>query len=146
MNLRAALGSLQLPIAGIGALLVAVAIGGIATMPSPPPGSEGFVSGLAALFLYFVGWVGFLIMSTGLAIPPGEGYGITFDRRQRWLFVTAAVAGFLSAIGPFVAFGLLLSNPSLMVSAWLALMGVAIAALLLGIAWRIGQEIGRAHV
>jgi len=136
MDAKSLFGSLQLPVATVGALLVALSVGSILTMPSPPPESEGFVAGLAVLFLYFLAWVGFLVLSAGLAIPPGDGYGITFTRAQRGLFVTAAVAGLLSAVGPFVAFGLLLSRPSLMAGAWLALMGLALTALTGGLVWR----------
>lgn len=136
MNVRALLGSLQLPVAVLGAGLVVVSIGGISTMPSPPPGSEGFAAGLALLFLYFLGWVGFLVLSFGLAIPPGDGYGIGFNRYQRGLFVLAGVAGLTSAIGPFVAFGLLFSHPSLIGIAWLVIMGVAVLALTAGLLWR----------
>lgn len=141
MNVRSMLGSLQIPVAVVGAALVAFAVVGVVTMPPPPPESDGFVSGLAAIALYVMGWVGFLVASLGLAIPPGEGYGVTFTRHQRWLFVIAAVAGVGSVVGPFVAFGLFLSNPSLMVSGWIAIMGIAVLALLSGLGWRGVQAI-----
>lgn len=141
MDLRSALGSLQLPVAGTGAFLVVVSVGQILTMPSPPPESDGFVGGLAVLFLYFLAWVGFLVLSLGLAIPPGDGYGITFTRAQRVLFLLAAVAALVSAVGPFVAFGLIYSNPSLMVSAWLAITGIALLALATGLGWRGVQAV-----
>ncbi|PSQ01744.1 hypothetical protein BRC92_10060 [Halobacteriales archaeon QS_4_69_31] len=141
MDLRSILGSLQLPVATVGTLLVVVAVGSVATMPSPPPESEGVVAGLAVLFMYVLAWVGFLVTSLGLAIPPGDGYGVTFTRYQRGLFVLAAVAGLLSAVGPFVAFGLVYSNPSLMTTAWLALASVAVLSLAAGLVWRGVQAV-----
>jgi hypothetical protein len=135
------LGTLQLPVAGLGTLLVAFSIGSILTTSSPAPEGEGFVSGLAILFLYFLAWIGFLILSFGLSIPPGDGFGVTFNRYQRGLFIVAAGAGLLSAVGPFVAFGLLLSDTSLMVNSLLALMGVALLSLLVGLLWRAIQAI-----
>lgn len=146
MDLRALLGSLQIPVAALGGFLVIFSISLVLTMPSPPPESEGFVSGLAFIFLYFLAWVGVLVTSFGLAIPPGEGYGITFNRYQRGLFLLAGVAGVLSAVGPFAAFGLIYSNPSLMVNAWLATMGVAVIALLSGLVWRGAQTVYRRQI
>ena len=110
-------------------------------MPSPPPESEGFVAGLAIVFLYFLGWIGFLVLSFGLAIPPGDGYGISFNRYQRGLFAFAGTAGVLSAVGPFIAFGLLLSHPSLMGTAWVVIMSVALIALTVGLLWRGVQAV-----
>lgn len=141
MNVRSLLGSLQLPIAAVGTVLVVFAVGQLVTMNPPPPGSEGFVHGLALIILYVLAWVGFVVLSMGLAIPPKDGYGIAFTRRQRGLFVTAAVAAVLSAVGPFVAFGLIYSNPTLLVSAWLAVMSVAIIALAAGLIWRGAEAI-----
>jgi len=135
MRVRALLGSLQIPVAAVGVALVLVSVGSVVTM-DPPPEGEGFVAGLALVFLYFLAWVGFLVTSFGLAIPPGDGYGVTFNRYQRGLFVIAGVAGFLSAVGPFVLFGLLYSNPSLMGTAWVATMGVAVLSLAAGLLWR----------
>jgi hypothetical protein len=136
MDVRSALGSLQLPVAAVGLALVVFAVGGIVSMDPPPAGSEGFVGGLAVLFLYFLAWVGFLVLSLGLAIPPLNGYGLRFTRAQRGLFVLAGVAGLVSAVGPFVAFGLIYSNPNLLVTAWLAIVSVGILALLSGLVWR----------
>lgn len=143
MKVRALLGSLQVPIAAIGLLGVAAAVGGIVTLDPPPAGSEGFLSGLAILFLYFLGWMGFLVLALGLAIPPGDGYGITFNRYQRGLFVVAAVGALASAVGPFVAFGLVYSNPSLLFNSWLVITSVAVLSLVGGLVWR-GVEALRA--
>lgn len=141
MNVRAMVGSLQIPIAVVGTLLIVFSVGAIVMIPSPPPGSEGFVSGLAFIFLYFLGWIGFLALSFGLAIPPGGGYGIRFNRYQRALFVLSGLAGILSAVGPFVAFGVLLSHPSLIGTAWVAIMGVGLLALTAGLLWRGVQAV-----
>lgn len=135
MRIRALLGSLQIPVAAVGAALVVFSVGSVVTM-DPPPEGDGFVAGLAILFMYFLAWVGFLVTSFGLAIPPGDGYGVTFNRYQRGLFVVAGVAGVLSAVGPFVLFGLLYSNPTLMGTTWVATMGVAVLSLAAGLCWR----------
>ena len=145
MDVRSALGSLQLPVVAVGLALVVFAVGGIVSMDPPPAGSEGFVGGLAVLFLYFLAWVGFLVLSLGLAIPPLNGYGLRFTRAQRALFVLAGLAGLVSAVGPFVAFGLIYSNPGLMVTAWVATVGVGILALLTGLVWR-GVQVWRGDV
>lgn len=145
MDVRSALGSLQLPIAALGLALVVFAVGGIVTMDPPPAGSEGFVGGLAVLFLYFLAWIGFLVLSAGLAIPPLNGYGLRFTRSQRGLFLLAALAALLSAVGPFVAFGLVYSNPGAMVTAWVVVTGVGVLSLLSGLVWR-GVQVWRTDV
>ena len=145
MDVRSALGSLQIPVAGLGLALIVFAVGGILNVEPPPPGSDGFVGGLAVLFLYFLGWVGCLVLSVGLAIPPLNGYGLRFTRYQRGLFLLAALAAFLSAVGPFVLFGLVYSNPGAMVVAWFVVTGIAVLSLLSGLVWR-GVQVWRADV
>ncbi|MFC7251238.1 hypothetical protein ACFQJ5_15540 [Halomicroarcula sp. GCM10025324] len=142
MDVRSALGTLQLPVATLGLALLLVALVGIATMDPPPAGSDGFVGGLAVFFLYIVAWVGFLVLSLGLAIPPLGGYGLRFTRPQRGLFLLAGLAAFLSAVGPLVAFGLVFSNPGAMVLTWLAITAVGILSLVGGVVWR-GVQVWR---
>jgi hypothetical protein len=71
-GLRSVVGSFQLPVAAIGALLTAFAVEGLLTLPSAPEG-EGFPEELAVLFLYAVGLVGFTTFATGLAIRRATG-------------------------------------------------------------------------
>lgn len=141
MNVRSLLGSLQLPVAGLGAVLLVAALGSLLTLPPAPPESEGFVRGLAVLFLYFLAWSGFVVVALGLAIPPKGGYGISFNRYQRGLFVTAAVAAVGSAVGPFVLFGLFYSNAELLVYSLLGLVLVAVGSLAGGLLWRLGEAV-----
>jgi len=138
---RSILGSLQLPIAGLGGLLLVLSLSSLVSMPAPPPGSDGFVGGLATPVLYVLAWVGFLGLSLWLSIPVGSGFGIAFTRGHRGLFLLAARAALLSAFGPFVLFGLIYSNPSLMGLAWLVCMGVAVLAFFVAVLWRITNAI-----
>lgn len=136
MRLRSAVGALQLPVIGIGFLLLVFSIGQLLLLEPPPATGDGFVSGLAVLILYVLAWIGFVVMSIGFAIPPADGRGISFNRYQRALFITAAVSAVLSAIGPFIGFALLYSDPDLFVASWVALMGIAVIAFFGGLSWR----------
>ena len=108
MNFRSALGSLQLPVAAIGALLVAFAVSGVLSLASAPaPDGEGFVRGLAVVFLYVIGLLGFVVFALGLAIRPGEGRGVSFRRHQRQLLFAGAGATAAALLLPLVAFGVL---------------------------------------
>lgn len=142
MDARSLLGSLQLPIAGVGALVLVLSVATLLMIPPSPPESEGFVRGLAYIALYVIAWGGFVLFALGLAIPPGsDGFGIRFTRAQRALFAVAALAAVASGIGPFVAFALLYSNPSLFVNSLLALVVIAVLSLLAGLGWRAGQAV-----
>ncbi|KAB1193020.1 hypothetical protein GJR96_06015 [Haloferax sp. MBLA0076] len=109
-SLRAVVGSLQLPVAGLGLTIVAFTWWGAYTLPPAPPGSDGFAHGLAGFFLLLFGLVGFVLLVVGLLIPPGPGYGIDFTRRQRWLFAYALVAP-LVGVAAFFAAVFAPSNP-----------------------------------
>lgn len=139
MEIRSLLGSLQLPVAGIGLFVTLISLAMAFTMPPSPPDSEGFVQGLALLALYVFAWGGFVVLSLGLAIPPGEGFGIGFTRIQRGLFLVAALTAAASAIVPFAMFGLLYSNPELLAMSLLALFAVALLTFTTSLAWRAGQ-------
>lgn len=143
MQLRSWLGSLQLPVAGVGVALVVFAAGSIATIPEPPAGSDGFVGGLAVVFLSLIGWAGLVVAPLGLAIPPSGGYGVRFNRYQRGLFVASSAGWFLAGVIPLLGFGLLLRQPDLMVSSLLALATAATLSLVAGLCWRGGEAIGR---
>lgn len=146
MNLRSLLGSLQLPVAGVGFLLVAVSAVELLALPPSPPGSDGFVEGLAALLLFVAAWAGFFLAAVGLAIPPGDGFGVRFTRWQRRLFVAAAALAVASAAVPVVALTLVVTlglPPSVVVLLWLGLMAAAVLALVGGVGWRVGQAVAR---
>lgn len=141
MNVRSFLGSLQLPVAGLGAIVCLGAIASIATLP-PSPADEGFVRGLAVVALFVLAWVGFVLIAVGLAVPPGNGLGIRFTPWQRRLFGIAAGLALLSAVSPLAfwavvaATGLSLGSAAL---AWVVVMGLAVAARLAGLGWRVGE-------
>ncbi|WP_416840072.1 hypothetical protein [Haloferax sp. DFSO52] len=82
-SLRAILGSLQLPVAALGLVVLVSTWQLFGTLEPPPTGSDGFAHGLAGFFLLLFGVAGYAIFVTGLLIPPGPGYGIEFTRKQR---------------------------------------------------------------
>jgi hypothetical protein len=142
MRLRSVLGSLQLPVAVFGFVVVGFALVGAWSVPPSPPDSEGFVEGLAYIVLYAIGICGFVTGSLGLAIPPGDGYGVQFNRWQRWLFVAAAATAVGSIAVPLFGFGLSIgatTSLSLFLSAWFGLSVVAVCALLGGLGWRTAE-------
>ncbi|MFC4550251.1 hypothetical protein, partial [Halorussus sp. GCM10023401] len=143
MTLRSRLGVLQLPVAGVGVALLGSAVVRYATLPPSPPGSDGFVEGLALLFLYVVALVGLTTTALGLAIPPGDNVGVRFSRRQRGLFVASAAAAVGSVLAPLFALPVLAApgvSPDASVSAvvwlWLGLLAAAVLALAAGLGWR----------
>lgn len=136
-SLRAIVGSLQLPIAGVGLFVLALSSWNIYTLPPSPPGSDGFVEGLAVFFLFVGILVGFTLFVVGLLVPPGPGYGVHFTRRQRWLFAYALV-GPLAGLVATVSLAFLTTGP------WVGnLVVVAVVtaplAVLVGLGWRAGQ-------
>jgi hypothetical protein len=142
MTLRSVLGSLQLPVAGLGVLLVVRSVVELQTLPQSPPGSDGFVEGLAVLFLFVIAWVGLVLVAVGLAIPPGDGVGVRFTRWQRRLFVAAAGLAVASVVLPLVLWSVVLASglsPSTVVLVWFGLMAAAVIALVGGVGWRAGQ-------
>ncbi|MDY6819896.1 MAG: hypothetical protein SVG88_14640 [Halobacteriales archaeon] len=147
MSLRSVLGSLQLPVAGIGVLLLVMSISQLLLMESPLPESEGFVQGLAMFFLYIMAWVGLVLTAGGLAIPPGEdGFGIQFNRWQRRLFILAMLGAIGSALLPLVGMGWIFAtaregNGTLLLIAFAGPSGIAIVSLLAGLAWRAAEAI-----
>ncbi|WP_411967461.1 hypothetical protein [Haloferax sp. YSSS75] len=136
-SLRAILGSLQLPVAGVGVVVLALASWNLYTLPPSPPGSDGFVEGLAVFFLFVGIVVGFVLLVLGLLIPPGPGYGIHFTRRQRWLFAYALVGPIAGLLGT-VSLAFLTTGPWVTTLVAVAV-GTAPLAVLVGIGWRAGQ-------
>ncbi len=141
MNLRSVLGSLQLPVAALGAL---VAVGSFwqITELMPIPDQGGLPGGLALLFLYAFGVVGIAVCALGFAIPPGDGYGIQFQRRQRLLFGLSAVGAIGSAILPLLALPVAASaGPEqglfwVIGLAWLGPLAVSLLSLAGALSWR----------
>lgn len=147
MNVRSVLGSLQLPVAAGGALVLAGALYAMATVPVAPAQSDGFVQGLAVLFLGALAYGGFVVLALGLAIPPMGGYGIRFSRAQRILFGAAAGLVLAGLVLPFVGFGLLYgaamdgdATPLLLL--WVAPTLLGVLALVAGLLWRAAEAVG----
>jgi len=146
MNLRSALGSLQLPVGGLGLLVVAVSLAQLHAIPEPPPGSDGFVEGLATFFLGLLALGGFVVSALGFAIPPGEGYGVRFGRWQRRLFVAAAVGGLVSLLVPLFAWSVVAATgvgPGVVVLAWLGTLALAVLSFVGTLGWRIAEAVAR---
>lgn len=141
VKVKSLVGLLQLPVAIIGGLLCLGAIATILTLP-PSPEDEGFVRGLAVIFLFIIAWAGFVTAALGLAIPPADGIGVQFNSWQRRLFLAAAGLAILSAISPLIfwtvvtATGLSLGSIAL---AWLVTMGLALLSFVIGLGWRIAE-------
>lgn len=144
MDTRSAIGSLQLPIAGLGGCLCVSAALALLSLPPSSDGSDGFLRGLAMLVVFVIAWAGFLITAIGLAIPPGPGIGIHFNRWQRRLFGITALLSVLSLVAPLVFWtvvattGLSFGSAAM---AWLGFMVLAGIAFVTSIGWRITQVI-----
>lgn len=141
MNLRSVLGSLQLPVAALGAL---VAVGSFwqITEILPIPDQGGLPGGLAMLFLYALGVVGIAVCALGFAIPPGDGFGIQFERRQRLLFGLSAAGAIGSILLPLLALPVALgAGPEqdlfwVAGLAWLGPLAISLLSLLGALGWR----------
>lgn len=146
MDLRSVLGSLQLPVAALGAL---VAVGSLwqITQLVPIPDRGGLPGGLALLFLYGIAVLGLTVCALGFAIPPGDGIGIEFERRQRYLFGLSALAAVGSVVLPLVTLPVVLgAGPGqnllwLVAVAWLAPLAIAVLSLLGALCWRAGTAV-----
>lgn len=139
MRVRALLTSLQLPVAGVGLLLVAASGYRLLTLPEPPAGSDGFVEGIVAFFLYLCAVAGLIVTAVGLAIPADGRFGVRFRRRQRLLFVLAALAALASLLSPLVVWPAAIAagaSPGVVFRAWFGLTALAVLVILIGVGWR----------
>lgn len=146
MSLRSRLGGLQLPVAAVGLLVAALAIAQFLALEPAPPDGDGFVRGLAVLFLYVAGVAGFVVAALGFAVPPGDGFGIRFNRTQRRLLVGAALAAFGSLVAPLVAWPVMAATPlgfEGVVWSWVALTALAVLAFVGSLGWRAAEEVAR---
>ena len=146
MSFRSRLGVLQLPVAGFGLLVVGMAVNQLLTLPPSPPGSDGFVEGLALFFLAVFAWGGFVVAALGFAIPPGDNFGIRFGRWQRRLFVGAAACALGSVVAPLAAWWVLASTRfgvDVVFGAWIGLSVAAVVALVGGLGWRVAESVAR---
>ena len=141
-SLRAILGSLQLPVAGAGLVVLALTWSTFQSLPPSPPQSDGFVEGLAAFFLLLFGLFGYGLFVGGLLIPPGPGYGIEFTHKQRWLFAYALVAPVVGVAIFFVGIASMYDPGDTMESVFgflsLAVVGAPLA-LVVGLGWKAVQ-------
>lgn len=141
MSLRSALGTLQLPVATAGALVAVASFHSIGQI-APTPEQGGLPGGLAMLFLYAFGVVGIAVCALGFAIPPGDGFGVTFTRKQRYLFGLSAAGAVGSAVLPVLSLPLILGvghggNVGWLIAAvWLGPLAVSLLSLAAALCWR----------
>jgi len=141
MDRRSALGSLQLPVAAIGALVAVGSFWAISDIV-PTPEQGGLPGGLAVLFLYGFGVVSLAVCALGFAIPPGDGFGVEFERRQRYLFGLSAAGALGSVVLPLLTLPVALgAGPEqdllwLVAVAWVGPLATSVLSLLGGLTWR----------
>jgi hypothetical protein len=140
--IRRVLGSLQLPVAGVGVLVCLLAAGTFGSLLGRTPPGDGFIHGGALLMTYALTVGGFALFATGLAIPPMSGVGIRFRRGQRVLFVVAAVAAVASVILPLAAFPTALGgDATIVLAAWGVPTVVAVLGVATGLLWRAAERL-----
>lgn len=142
-RLSATLTAVRAALFVVGVGVAAATVYQLATMPPPPPGSDGFAHGMAAI----VGSV-VIVLSLGLAtvsvvLPAllGRADPLGFGRHQR---LALKVAGVL-VVGGFVVgvtFGLLTILP-FGVLVWLAFVALAACVVVVTLAWRLGEVLVR---
>ncbi|MFB6234656.1 MAG: hypothetical protein ABEH81_05305 [Halopenitus sp.] len=141
-SIQRVLGSLQLPVAGVGALFCLGAASTFGSLLGRTPPGDGFVHGGALLMTYVLTAGGFALFAMGLAIPPGPGVGVRFRRAQRILFVVAAGAAVASVILPLAAFPMALGgDATIVLVAWGVPTAVAILCVATGLGWRAAERI-----
>lgn len=141
-TIRRVLGSLQVPIAGAGAVVSLLAAGTFLSLLGETPPGDGFVHGGALLFTYALAVGGFTVFALGLAIFPGAGFGVRFRRPQRALLVVGGVAAVASVILPLAAFPMALGGDATVVLvAWGVPTAVGVLGVATGLAWRAADRL-----
>lgn len=141
-SIRRVLGSLQIPVAAVGALVSLTAAGTFGSLLGRTPPGDGFIHGGALLVTYALTVGGFALFAVGLAIPPMSGVGIRFRRAQRILFVVAAGAAVASVILPLAAFPTALGgDATIVLVAWGVPTAVALLGVATGLVWRAAERL-----
>lgn len=140
MRPRSLLGPLRIFLVLVGLAVVVGAVLSLATMPEPPPGSDGFPAGLAYGFLFVAATAGLAVVAGGLAIPaPADSPGgsmLRFRRAQRLL----AATGLVLLVGSLVlGLGVLLLTNAIVVAlaVWFGLGGLGLVAVVAALSWRL---------
>jgi len=134
---RRVLGSLQLPIAGIGLSSCLLFLAILASLFGKMPEGNGFIDVL--LFGYALAVAGYVLFAVGLAIPPAPGFGIGFRRGQRLLFLSAAVAAVASVVLLLVLLPTALGDNAILYS-WLTTAGLAVLGVADGFAGGVASR------
>lgn len=83
MSLHRHLGILRGLLISVGLVLFVAGLDAVASMPTPPPESDGFIEGLTYIFALVLGVAGLLAVQVGYAVPAGTGrfeFGPLADR------------------------------------------------------------------
>lgn len=74
MFLHRYLGFFRALLVGFGLTLFVAGLNTVASTPTPPPESDGFLKGLAYIYALLVGVTGLLVVQIGYALPAGTGW------------------------------------------------------------------------
>lgn len=121
-----------------GALLVAYSL---ATMPAPPPDSDGFIHGGALLYGGIIVVLGLGMAALGVALPTlvGTADPLGFGRWQRRVLKAAlVVAGGGLLVGLAVGF---LTELQFGLGFWFLCIVLAIGLVCIGVLWRLGEAV-----
>ncbi|MGM0592447.1 MAG: hypothetical protein ACQETI_12640 [Halobacteriota archaeon] len=143
-----ALGVVRFVLVAAGAVLSVGTIYTLVTIPPAPPGSDGFVTGMAYLFGGIILVLSLGATGLGIALPTlvGANDPLGFNRYQRGILKVASVCfvgGFLAAVVVAVA-----SRFELGMFVLFAGIVFGVFAVCIALAWRLGEAgwaaIGRA--
>jgi hypothetical protein len=136
-----ALAAVRVVLVGGGGLVGLGVLVGLATMPPPPPGSDGFVSGLAYIFGGAIAVFALGAAALGVALPTllGTDDRLGFGRFQR-LALKAAGALFGGGLLVGLAFGLA-TEMQFGVFVWLVAILLSIVVVVATVGWRLGEVV-----
>jgi hypothetical protein len=135
------LSGLRVVLVGGGGAVAAVVLFGLATMPSPPPGSDGFLSGLAYIFGSVVVVLALGAAALGVALPSllGADDRLGFGRWQRRLLKGAGalfggglLVGFAVGSATEMQYGFFV---------WLLVLFLAVLVVVATVGWRLGEVV-----
>lgn len=128
-------------IVGAGLLVTALTVQWLATMPPPPPDSDGFAHGMAGLFGGVIIIMSLGASAFGVALPAviGQEDPLGFNRRQR---LVLQVAGIVIGGGIVVGLGSGLVTPlQYGIILWLGLVILAVLLVCAVLVWRLAEAV-----
>ncbi|MFW5935586.1 MAG: hypothetical protein ACOCQL_07025 [Halolamina sp.] len=112
MSPKPYLGPLRVGLLTVGVLVFGYGVYVGATIPEPPPNSDGVPTGFAVVYVLLVQSAGALVAQVGYALPPGGGrfrFGPLADS-PAVVRAAAATAAFVTAVALVTAFGWVLPD------------------------------------